>query len=311
MTAALDVVLPVFLIIAGGWVAAWRGVMDGPAVDALMRFAQGVAVPVLLALSIGRLDLGASYDAGLFLSFYAGAFAGFAAGFFGARLLGRPATDAVAIGFAGMFSNSLLLGVAITERAYGAEALSGNYAIISIHSPMLYAAGILAMELARSHGQGLPAGQVARQVLRAIATQPMVQGIAVGLTINLTGLPLPDFVWGAMKMIGGAAIPCALFGLGGVLLRYRPEGDGRAIALVIVLSLVLHPAITWGLGTQVFDLTTAQLRSAVLTGAMAPGVNAYLFANSYGAAKRVAASSVLLATLISVLTIPVWLQMLP
>ncbi len=92
---------------------------------------------------------------------------------------------------------------------------------------------------------------------------------------------------------------------------YRPEGDGRAIALVIVLSLVLHPAITWGLGTQVFDLTTAQLRSAVLTGAMAPGVNAYLFANSYGAAKRVAASSVLLATLISVLTIPVWLQMLP
>ncbi len=74
---------------------------------------------------------------------------------------------------------------------------------------------------------------------------------------------------------------------------------------------VLHPAITWGLGTQVFDLTTAQLRSAVLTGAMAPGVNAYLFANSYGAAKRVAASSVLLATLISVLTIPVWLQMLP
>ena len=49
----------------------------------------------------------------------------------------------------------------------------------------------------------------------------------------------------------------------------------------------------------------------MLTGAMAPGVNAYLFANSYGAAKRVAASSVLLATLISVLTIPVWLQILP
>lgn len=137
MNAAFDVILPVFLVIAGGWLAAKRGLMTDDMVDSLMRFAQGVAVPVLLAQSIGKLDLGANYDAGLFLSFYIGAFACFGLGILGARLLGRPATDAVAIGFAAMFSNSLLLGVPITERAYGTEALAGNFAIISIHSPLL------------------------------------------------------------------------------------------------------------------------------------------------------------------------------
>ncbi len=44
---------------------------------------------------------------------------------------------------------------------------------------------------------------------------------------------------------------------------------------------------------------------------MAPGVNAYLFAAMYGVAKRVAASAVLLATAASILTIWVWLHILP
>lgn len=311
MSALLDVILPVFLVIGAGWVAAWRGLVSDESVDVLMRFAQGIAVPMLLALSIGRLDLGANYDAGLFLSFYIAAFAGFGLGFGGALLLGRPLTDAVAIGFAAMFSNSLLLGVPITERAYGPAALAGNFAIISIHSPIFYAVGTIAMELARSRGHNLPGRQIAWQILRAIATQPMVIGIAIGLAINLSNAPVPVFVWDAMKIVAGAAIPCALFGLGGVLLRYKPEGDGRAIALVVAVSLIAHPLMTWALATQVFGLGTDQLRSAVLTAAMAPGVNAYLFANSYGVAKRVAASAVLIATLASIGTVWFWLAILP
>ena len=53
------------------------------------------------------------------------------------------------------------------------------------------------------------------------------------------------------------------------------------------------------------------MRSAVVTGAMAPGVNAYIFANIYGHAKRVAASSVLLSTALTIVTAWVWLQVLP
>ena len=59
------------------------------------------------------------------------------------------------------------------------------------------------------------------------------------------------------------------------------------------------------------DLSEAQFRSAVLTGAMGPGVNAYIFANMYGVARRVVASSVLIATALSVATIWIWLAILP
>jgi predicted permease len=312
MQALLDVILPVFLVIGAGYALAWRGYLSGDQFDALMKYAQGFAVPCLLFVSIARVDLAANFDMGLFLSFYMGAFSGFALGFFGAKhLFARPTADAVAIGFCCLFSNSLLLGLSLTERAYGRDALDANYAIVAIHAPLFYAFGISLMEIVRGHGSGLAAGVVAGKVVKATLSNALVIGILLGFAVNLAGNPLPGFAWSAVEMIARTGLPTALFGLGGILFRYRPEGDKATIGMVVAISLLAHPAITYGLGRGVFGLTVEQLRSAVVTAAMAPGINAYLFANMYGAARRVAASSVLVGTAASILTAWVWLAVLP
>ena len=72
----------------------------------------------------------------------------------------------------------------------------------------------------------------------------------------------------------------------------------------------MHPVITSSLGAAL-DLSIDATRSAVLTAAMAPGINSYIFANMYGQARRVAASSVLIATALSIGTVWVWLGLLP
>ena len=74
--------------------------------------------------------------------------------------------------------------------------------------------------------------------------------------------------------------------------------------------MLVHPAIVFGLG-QALDLSRDHLRSAVLTAAMAPGVNTYVFANMYGTGRRVAASAVLTGTALSLLTVWIWLQVIP
>ena len=312
MTGLLDVILPVFLIIGFGYLAAYAKLFDDGAVDGVMRFAQNFAAPALLFKSVAQLDLSQAYHPALFASFYAGAFAGFAIGYFGARILfARTAAESVAIGFACMFSNSLLLGVPITERAYGTDALSGNYAIISIHAPLLYGFGITVMELVRSKGAGLSMMGLTTQVLRAILSQPLVIGIIAGFAVNLSGFALPQVAWSAVDMMARTAIPVALFGLGGVLLRYKPEGDMKCIAMVCICSLIVHPGVVYLLGRYAFGLSVPDLRSAVITGAMAPGVNAFLFANMYGVAKRVAASAVLIGTVATIVTAWAWLSILP
>lgn len=309
MTALLDVILPVFVIIALGYAAARFGALTQGGIDGMMTFAQSFALPVLLFKSIAAIDLSAAYHFGLMASFYFGAFVAFGFCFGVARYgFGRPATDSIAIGFAGYFSNTLLLGIPITENAYGSQALAGNFAIVSIHAPLLYSLGIMAMVVAQSGG--LRAG-LGREIMRNILTQPLVIGILCGFAVNLLGVSLPQFGNSAIDMIARSGIPAALFGLGGVLFRYRPEGDAGLIALVCIAALVVHPAISYGLGRGVFHLDRDALRSVTVTAAMAPGVNAFMFAQMFGVGKRVAASAVLFGTAACVFTTWGWLHILP
>ena len=68
--------------------------------------------------------------------------------------------------------------------------------------------------------------------------------------------------------------------------------------------------LVWALTTHVAGLPPEQRDNAIITAAMAPGANAYVFAHYYGVGKRVAATSVLLATLLSVVTASIWLAVL-
>ena len=308
MQALLDVIIPVFLVVGFGYVAVWRQWFPMSGVEGLMKFATNFAVPTLLFTAIVRLDLEASLNPPLIVSFYAGATAGFAVGFLGARyLFGRSSEDSVAIGFACLFSNTVLLGLPISERAFGVDALAANFAIIAFHAPFCYGIGVTVMEVVR--GKGTSWTEASKRVLNAMFHNALIIGIVLGFLVNISGVPIPGVVDDALNLLVTAAIPAALFGLGGVLSHYKIEGDLRVIGLVCGVSLVLHPAIVWALGRS-FELSDAEFRSAVITAAMAPGVNAYLFAAIYQTAMRVAASAVLIATALSVLTAWVWLTLL-
>lgn len=304
------VVLPVFLLVASGYAAVVSRLFTVELADGLMVFAQRFAVPCLLFLAVMRLDLGQNFDWRLLLSFYSGATISFFLGLIGARkLFRRSPGESVAVAFGALFSNSLLLGVPITERAYGTDALDPNFAILSIHAIYCYSLGILLMEISRAGGRGVVG--TGRAIVREFRRNTMMIGLGLGLFVNVTGLPIAEPVVSAVEMISRAALPGALFAIGGVLTRY-PLKLGRMgeVAMISVLSLLVHPLITYLLVHDVFDLSQGFVRSAVVTAAMAPGVNAFVFANMYGRAKDTAATGVLVATALSVFTASAWLWIL-
>ena len=309
MSSLLDVIIPVFLIIGFGYCTVWIKLFSIDTIDGLMKFTQNFAIPVLLFNAISKVDLLNIFNLNLFFSFYIGATAGFIIGFFGSHyIFNRPLEDSVAIGFCCLFSNSVMLGLPITERAYGNNALEYNFAIVSIHAPFCYFLGITVMELIKSTAKSVGGKSVI--ILKAVFSNALVIGIVLGFLVNIFGVNLTKSIQASVDMITGVALPAALFGMGGILYQYRPEGDAGPIIMICAVSLIIHPAIVWGFGHQL-NLTDAQMRSAVITAAMAPGINTYVFANMYGTAKRVASTGVLLSTALSIGTVWVWLSLLP
>ncbi|MEM1313700.1 MAG: AEC family transporter [Pseudomonadota bacterium] len=305
----LEIVLPVFLIVGAGYGGVRIGFFKSVQIDALLFFATRFAIPCLLFDAMVNLDLGETFEPRFLLSYYASATAAFVLTSLAAwKLFGRRPGESIAIGFCALFANSILLGLPVFERAYGADAMGPSFAIIAMHAPYCYALGIIAMEMARADGRA--PRDTAAAALKAMFSNALAIGLALGLAVNLTATPLPGFFSEAVSLIGRAGLPIALFGLGGVLTRYALTSGLAESATATFASLAVHPALAWWLTASVFELPPEFVRAAVVTAAMPPGVNAFLFAQMYDRALDVAAATVLLATLAAVLSASLWLAAL-
>ncbi len=304
-----DVTTPIFLIIGAGALATRARLLTTAACDGVMVYAQQFAIPCLLFMAIWRMDLSMDVNPALLASFYGGSVFCFVAGITGARLLFRRSwEDAVVIGFCALFGNTVLLGLAVVGRAYNDAALAATFTIVAFHALFCYTIGVAAYEFRRDHREA--SGRIVQQILRSLASNALLIGLMLGLAFNLLGIGLPHGVIDALTFLAGGGIPAALFALGGVLTRYRIAGDAGPIAMVCLLSLLVHPALALTLSTLVFDLDRDLVQGAVVTAAMAPGINAFLFASIYQRAMRIAASTILIGTLLSLFTASFWIAIL-
>lgn len=302
----LAVVAPVFLVIGAGFFASKIKLMSEQQVSGVMVFIQNFAVPALLFSATAKMDLAQSFAPNLLLSFYIPAFLTFVLGVTGASiLLKQSGEDAVTIGFAALFANVTFLGLPISARAIGADALGSNFALLSVHAPFCYFLGVVTMELMRA--KGASAKEALHLISGSLIGNPLVMSTVLGLTLNLSELTLPEALQAAIDMIGLAALPAALFGLGGVLARYRISDSIKETTFICVLSLLLHPAMTLILTRSAFPLPQAAATSALITAAMAPGVNAYVFASIFQRRMGVVASAILIGTVLSIFTVTFWL----
>ena len=244
----------------------------------------------------------------MMLAYYLAAIICFTAAFFVVKnLFKRRPGEAVGVAFAAMFSNLVMLGLPISERAWGMESLAPNYALVAVNAPICYLLGITAMEFLRADGRGVAA--TSRIVVKAMFRNSLMIGIGLGFIVNLGGIGLPGALLAAVDLLAQAALPIALFALGGVLTRYQLSKSLGEAGLIVVLSLVVQPAITLLLSWQL-QLPAATTKSIVLMSAVAPGLNAYLFASMYNRGTEAAASAVLLSTMLAGFTVSAWLLLL-
>lgn len=304
MEIVLQIILPIFGVVALGYGSTRLGWFGDQAETGLAKFVFDFAVPLMLLRSLATAELPETVPWGYFASYYLSAVAIFLLGFGLARwAFGRTYGGQVITGFGFAFGNTVLLGLPLILTTFGEEAALPFFILLSIHGLSFFTLVTLLLETDRSAQQQGSARL--RQVGRALVTNPLLLGIFVGLGFNLGPIPLPGPIEAICALMQQAVTPCALFSLGASLTRYGIAGRLGQSVLLVLAKTVIMPTLVYFLATRVFAIEPLWTMVAVMMAAQPTGVMTYLFAKKYEVGQAIATTSIFLSTAFSMVSLSV------
>ena len=294
-------------MIAIGYGVARRGLFSDDNVATLNRFVFVLAAPALLFRNVALTEFPETLSIGLWLSYYGPMLAIMALAFFVARLLfrARATADYVIFAFGGGFSNTVMLGIPIILTAFGPDAGLPLFLILAFHGLLVFTIALICLEAATN--PDLRLADLPPKLVGAMREQVVVMALAAGVIWNFTGLGLAAPIDRFLALLGSAAIPVALIAVGGRL-AFIKIGDNLTPALFIgAFKLVVMPLAVYGAAQYLFALPPLYVATLTLLSAMPTGVFAAVFAAQYQNAEAEASSAITVTTVLSALSVSVWL----
>jgi malonate transporter len=309
MSSILTTILPVFGLIALGYLSAKTHFIAASAGRGLSQYVFNMALPALLFRSMVVIEPQAAPPWGLWFAYF-GALA--LLWIIAAPLVRMNKALAEYGGASALmtaaFGNLVMLGFPMSQAHFGDAATLPVSLIISIHAPILWLAATIHLETAR-HGKLSPL-LLARQLGVELFKNPIVLALLAGSLWRLTNFGLHPVVDKLLDLLGDAGVPTALVALGLTLATYNLKGHGNGIAVLIALKMLLLPVLVWAMVTFVVSLPPLWTKVAVLLAAMPAGANAYLFAQRYDSATAASSGAIAFGTAFALFTtaILLWLM---
>ncbi len=289
LDAFLTDVAPVAAVGVVGWIFGRFGLFGSEDARSINRFVFFVALPVLLFRLLAEAPREA-FDALLAGGYLASEILLYFLGFAVARwIFKRELREALLLGMAAAFVNHVFFVLPVALNAYGDSAGPPILTIVAVDSIVLYAGTILMMDW-------LSAQDVAPlRVVGRTLQNPHVIGIALGIAVNFSDVPLPEGVAVFTDFVGSAASPAALFAIG-LVLSARGGNAGTAVAWAMSgLKIVVHPAIAWMI-FSFLALPAAAADPALLVAAGPCGALAFVIALHYEVPVDAIARAILIST---------------
>ena len=209
-----------------------------------------------------------------------------------------PAIGALLL--ASTFCNATYLGLPVVTSVVGID-----YARVAIlfdllgMSIILFTVGTVICVEYGTRGERHTMAEGIKQVL----TLPPFIAAVVGLAVNVSGIPIPEFVMDFTRVAGQVVAPVMLFSIG-LALKVPKLSTLPLLTPSLLIKLVVAPAIGYGLiGLLISDAPTA--RATLLEAAMPTMVLTIVFAERYGLDEELLAQAILFSTVVSMVTLPI------
>jgi malonate transporter len=309
MLSTLEIVFPVFALLLAGFACRRSGVFGPQMASELNRFVVWLALPALLFNTMAHATW-QQLDQPAFIATFSIACAVTFVVVLAIRLTGGlHLADASIDAIAAAYPNTGYIGFPLCLIVFGPSSLTPTTIATIIVACVLFAFAIVLIEIGlqterRAHKLGL-------KVLASLARNPLIVSPIVGAAVATAHVSLGSGVDTLLKLLSGAASPCALVSLGCFLAEGKLNVRGavpRSAMLLTGVKLVVQPFLSWWLAAFVFGLPAALVKLTLLLAALPTGTGPYMLAELYGRDKQVSSRTILFSTLGSVITISLLLR---
>ena len=200
-------------------------------------------------------------------------------------------------------SNFVLLGFPIAINLFGKGNITPVAIIMMLVVPFYNASAVVVFETFRG-------GRVdIRDMIKRILTNPIIDGGIAAFIVMILGIDLPAPIVNTIGTLSDATAPIAMILLGAALNLNGFSSDRWRIAFCTIGKLVVFPAL--GIAGAVFlGIRNVQLIAVTLMVAAPDALASYAMASSMGGNGKLAGELVVITTITSCFTIPVFLFIL-
>jgi malonate transporter and related proteins len=307
MLRVLEVTLPVFALVFCGYFGQRLRMLPANAVDGINAFVFNFALPAMLFRVVSTQPARNFADP----RFAAGYTLSTLALFLLIRAVvvrtSRAPTStlrskAIGFGLTGAHGNVGYLGVPLALEIGQQYAPTVILSIVcDIFVVIATSIALLEMERRRAANGG-DASNLFVTVATSLATSPLLLAIGAGLAATLAEVRLPGSAASFVRILSGAAGPCALFAIGASL-GDRPIAVSRAVKAIVATKLLVHPAIVAVVLQWVVRADPVSVSVGVFAASLPCAGNAYIIAQRYGVDVREISSAILISTFLALATV--------
>ncbi len=299
-TATLDIILPLFAIMLGGYLARRFNVLRDGASEILSRFVFVVSLPALAFVSLSRVPVAEFFNWPFLGALGGGMLATAVISMTVARMAFPDTLTALGLhGLTAMFSSTAYIGLPLLLVLFGEDALVPGIIGAVITGVVFMPIAIVVAEIDQHRARRGALITALASVMRI----PVLLATAAGLGVSAAAIALPGPVVAFCELLSGAFIPCALFAAGLFIAGCTVKGDMAEIGWLVSVKLLLHPLITWWLAYHVFALEGILPAVAVLQAALPCGVPVFVLAQQYRTFVARSSAVIVVSTALSALTL--------
>lgn len=298
---SLNVTLPIFIIIVIGGLLQRIGLLNEGFSSVADKFVFKVALPVQLFRDIAEMDIRSDFSGKFVLFCMAATTCMFAATWLLGQLFLKDKSMVGAFAQAAARGSAAILGIAFVENIYGSSGMTPMMIVAAVPLFNIYSVIILTVTSA----QGKFDGALVKKLLKGVVTNPIILGIAAGMVWSLAGLPMPVLLSKSVGYIASTATPLALLVLGATFQgREALQKIGPTLAAAF-LKLVAIPAAIFPVAIHM-GFRGSELVAIMIMLASPTTVTCYIMAKNMGGDDTLSASVVMTATLLSSVTLTLW-----